>query len=95
MAKYRKVYVGVKVQVDSEGNAKPVSIIWENGEEYLIDRVKYKIPAASLKVGGRGIRYTVIIKGAERHLYDEAKRENGLWKNEQNKSGFCGKFEYI
>ena len=75
MAKYRKVYVGVKVQVDSEGNAKLVSIIWENGEEYLIDRVKYKIPAASLKVGGRGIRYTVIIKGAERHLYDE----EGKW----------------
>lgn len=74
MAKYCKVYVGVKVSVDSEGNTKPTSIIWENGEEYPIDKVKYKIPAASLKVGGRGIRYTVVIKGAERELYNEEGR---------------------
>lgn len=73
--KYEKVYVAVTVKVDAEGNIRPLAIIWEDGEVYEIDRVRYVSPAASLKVGGRGVRYTVVIEGRERYLFDE----DGRW----------------
>ena len=47
-----------------------------NGEVYEIDRVKYCCRAASTKVGGTGLRYTVLICGTETYLVDE---ENGKW----------------
>ena len=49
---------------------------FENGEVYEIDRVKYCCRAASTKVGGTGLRYTVLICGTETFLFDE---ENGKW----------------
>ena len=49
---------------------------FENGEKYEIDRVIQKCRAASTKVGGTGIRYTVQICGKPTFLFDE---ENGKW----------------
>jgi len=37
----------------------------------IIDRLKHKCRAASTKVGGCGIRYTVMIGGHESFLYNE------------------------
>ena len=42
---------------------------------YPIDCVLHITPAASLKVGGRGIRYTAQISGRERCLF----REDDRW----------------
>ncbi len=59
-----------------DGSARPNKITFENGSSYEIDRVKYVCRAASTKVGGTGLRYTVLICGHETYLYDE---ENGKW----------------
>lgn len=72
---YRKVYVTVELLVNPDGSMRPRQMIWENGTAYSIDRILHVTPAASLKVGGRGIRYTVIISGKQRHLFCE----DGRW----------------
>ena len=72
---YEKIYVAVTVKVDAEGGKRPLAIIWHDGEIYKIDRVRYATPASSLKVGGRGVRYTVVIDGKDRYLFDE----DGRW----------------
>ena len=56
----RKVYVEVDVTHKTDGTARPRKIKFEDGEVYEIDRVKYCCRAASTKVGGTGLRYTVI-----------------------------------
>jgi len=61
--KCRKVYVPVNLDVDAEGNIRPRLIRWIDGRGYEIDRLKHKCRAASTKVGGCGIRYTVMIGG--------------------------------
>ncbi|NCC02133.1 MAG: hypothetical protein EOM34_15965 [Clostridia bacterium] len=72
----RKVYVKVNADHNPDGSCRPNSITFENDEVYEIDRVKQKCRAASMKVGGNGIRYTVMICGQESYLFDE---ENGKW----------------
>ena len=66
----RKVYVEVNVTHRPDGTARPCFIKFE------IDRVIQKCRAASTKVGGTGIRYTVQICGKPTFLFDE---ENGKW----------------
>ena len=67
----RKVYVDVILKNDKEGEIRPLSIIFEDDITYEIDRVKSKCRAASTKVGGCGIRYTVMICGKETFLFHE------------------------
>ena len=76
MGNRRKVYVEVEVTHRPDGTARSNLIKFENGERYEIDRVIQKCRAASTKVGGNGIRYTVQICGKETFLFDE---ENGKW----------------
>lgn len=59
--KRRKVYVEVEVTHRTDGTARPNLIRFENGERYEVDRVIQRCRAASTKVGGTGIRYTVQI----------------------------------
>ena len=61
----------VNLDVDEDGNIRPRLIRWEDGRVYEIDRLKQKCRAASTKVGGCGIRYTVMICGHETHLFNE------------------------
>ncbi len=72
----RKVYVEVNATHFEDGTTRPNSIVFEDGQRYCIDRVKQRCRAASTKVGGIGIRYTVVICGRETYLFDE---ENGKW----------------
>lgn len=76
MADRRKVYVEVNVDHLPDGTARPNRIKFEDGNTYDIDRVKYVCRAASTKVGGTGLRYTVMICGTETYLFDE---QNGKW----------------
>ena len=48
-----------------DGSILPRIITWEDGKEYEIDRVLDIRPAAALKAGGAGIRYTVRIQGKD------------------------------
>lgn len=72
---FEKIYVGVQLKVSPDGSVRPLSILWEDGVIYTIDRLRKRVPAASLKVGGRGMRYTVVIDGRDRFLFEE----NGKW----------------
>lgn len=69
--KCRKVYVQVNLDVDEEGNIRPRLIRWIDGRVYEIDRLKQICRAASTKVGGCGIRYTVMIGGQQSYLFNE------------------------
>ena len=57
---FRRVDVGVTLKVSPEGNVRPLTITFENGKTYTIDRLKERKRAAATKVGGTGIRYTVV-----------------------------------
>lgn len=67
----RKAYVSVNVDIDKEGCIYPRFIRWQDGLIFQIDQVLYKCRAASKKVGGGGIRYTVMIREKESYLFHE------------------------
>ena len=66
-----KVYVNVNAQFTESGEVIPKSIIWTDGVTYEINRITDVRRAACLRAGGRGIRFTCIIDGNEKHLYYE------------------------
>ena len=67
----RKAYVSVNLDVDEQGTVYPRLIRWGSGRIFQIEQLKYKCRAPSQKVGGGGIRYTVVIKGKEAYLFHE------------------------
>lgn len=67
----RKAYVSVNLDVDEEVAIQPRLIRWKDGLIFQIDQILYKCRATSKKVGGGGIRYTVMIKGKESFLFHE------------------------
>ena len=69
-----KVYVDVTARFDKDGQVTPVSVTWEDGRRFPVDRVLDIRRAASLKAGGAGIRYTVRILGKETFLFLEENR---------------------
>jgi hypothetical protein len=71
-----KVYVDVTAEFSKDGRLLPVSMVWQDGHVYEIQRVTDIRRAASLKAGGAGTRYTCVIDGRESHLYYE---ENNMW----------------
>lgn len=66
-----KIIVEVIVHVDTVGKITPLTIIWEDGRKIPIDRVIDVRRAASLKAGGTGIRYTCMIQGHQRYLFND------------------------
>lgn len=58
----RKVFVDVTARFE-DGKILPLVLQWEDGREFEIDKVLDMRPAASLKAGGCGIRYTCCILG--------------------------------
>ena len=62
--KRRRVYVTMNVQVSPDGIVRPRSMIWEDGEEYEVDRVKRIVPT------DEGTRYTLMIDGRENTFID-------------------------
>ena len=56
-----KTYVKVTVEYDEEGIITPLSIEWEDGRIYEIDRILDKRKAASTTACCMGITYTVKI----------------------------------
>ena len=51
---YHKVYVEVTVRIHPEGIKRPLTIKFEDGITYTIDRLKARTRAAATKVGGTG-----------------------------------------
>ena len=69
-----KVYVAVVARYSPEGELRPLSVQWEDGRSFSIDRILDVRRAASLKAGGAGIRYTVLIGCRETYLFLEEDR---------------------
>lgn len=69
-----KVYVGVLVEVNVEGQMKPLEVTWEDGRRFTVDRVLDVRRAASLKAGGQGTRFTCMMCGKETYLFKEEER---------------------
>lgn len=70
-----KRYIEVTAAFDTEGNLRPLSIRWDETLTLEIDRISDIRPAASLKAGGAGIRYTCFIRGHQRYIF----YEDGAW----------------
>ena len=66
-----KVYVDVIAQFNSEGVLIPLSLTWEDGEKFDIDRVTDIRQAAAMKAGGQGDRYTIWGRGRQSYLFFE------------------------
>ena len=65
----RKVYVEVTARFNTEGRITPLSLVWEDGTLFEIDKVLDSRRAASLKAGGIGLRYSVQIGKRQSYLY--------------------------
>lgn len=70
----RKVFVDVVVKFTKEGQKIPMTVIWEDGKRFQIDKVTDIRRAASLKVGGQGMRYKCRINGKETFIWLEDDR---------------------
>ena len=69
---YEKVYVGMFLYVDTDGNMKPVALEWTNGERYTISKVIDKRSAPPVHVGSMPtVRYNVLVQGREKVVYYE------------------------
>lgn len=78
----RKVYVKVISQTDEQGNIMPITIIWENDKKYNIDKILDIRRAYAKKVGGIGIRYSIVINGKQTYLF----KDGDKWYVESNES---------
>jgi len=68
-----RVSVAVNCSVDTDGIMIPLSIRWQDGRRWEIERVLHTCRSPDLSF--TGIRYTVLIGGAEKHLY----RDDTQW----------------
>lgn len=78
---YRKVFVEVIVRHTTDGRKIPLSIIFEDGKRYPIDKLCDTRRAACTKVGGTGIRYTISVFGRQTCLFED---ENRWWVEAKN-----------
>lgn len=67
----KRVYVEVLARYSAEGEVEPLSVLWEDGRRFWVDRVLDKRRCSSLKVGGIGMRYSCVISGKTRYLFYE------------------------
>lgn len=72
-----KKYVDVVSLTSADGLVTPQVIIWDDGRRFRVDRVTDRRQAHSLKVGGTGMRYTVLVGGKQTHVWYDDYR--GAW----------------
>lgn len=70
----RRAYVRVVVEYSPEGKIRPLSVEWEDGRRFEVDRLLDVRRAASTRAGGQGMRYTVRILGHETYLFEDEGR---------------------
>lgn len=56
---------------DSGGRLTPLSLKWEDGRIFEIERVLDIRSAAAMKAGGQGDRYTIRVSGRNSYLFFE------------------------
>ena len=70
----RRTYVKVVAEFSPEGKIVPLSVEWEDGRCFSVDRLLDVRRAASTRAGGTGMRYTVRILGRETYLFEDRGR---------------------
>lgn len=70
-----KLYVDVICLYEKSGQIRPLYIVWDGNIKYPIDRITQIVPAATLKSGGAGLRYTCRFGKNMRYLFFE----EGKW----------------
>ena len=75
-----KVYVKVLAEFYEDGRILPLSVIWEDGRKFDIDKTTDIRRAQATKAGGTAIRYTVLINGRQTYLFCD----DGKWFVERN-----------
>lgn len=71
---FRKIFVDVMVMHSKEGTKRPVCITFEDGRKFEIDKVTACRRAAASRVGGTGIRYTIVVGGRQAYLFEDDER---------------------
>lgn len=71
----RKVLVEVTAKFSREGGIKPLSLVWEDGRTFCVDRVIAAERAPARVSALLPVRYTCVISGKERWLYYEPEKE--------------------
>ncbi len=71
----KKVYVDVVARIDIDGFVTPLTVIWENGKRFNIDKVYNVQRAYATKVGGTGVRYEISVLGKRTYLFED----EGKW----------------
>lgn len=69
-----KIFVQITAEHDIDGKVRPLTMKWEDGRVFEIDKILDVRQAPSLKGGGLGIRYTCRIRNKEVCLFDEEGR---------------------
>jgi len=62
-----------------DGSIHPRSFVWEDGSRYKVDKIIDIRPAASLKAGGAGLRYTVRVLGKDVFIFLEEDHGVDRW----------------
>jgi hypothetical protein len=70
-----KVFVEITAKHDIQGNIHPLTVKWEDGRIFEVDRLLDVRKAASLKAGGMGMRYTCRICNKQVYLFND----EGKW----------------
>lgn len=70
-----KEFICVIAEHDVDGSTKPVSIRWNDGRVFSVDRVLDVRQAPALKSGGLGMRYHCRIHGRHVYLFED----DGRW----------------
>ena len=80
-----KVYVDVNVDHLTDGTILPRWFLWEDGRRYDVDKILDIRPAASLKAGGIGMRYTVRVMNKKTFMFLEEYQGANRWFMERRK----------
>ena len=81
-----KVYVHVNTDHLADGRVFPRFIIWEDGKRYKVDKIIDIRPAASLKAGGAGVRYTIRVGKRETYMFLEEGHGVNRWFMERKET---------
>ena len=81
---YKKQYVSVHCIHTKEAHIIPQIIVFEDLTKYEIDKVLDVRKAASLKVGGMGLRYTIKVCGKETFLFFDEHEKKWFVEAKQN-----------
>ena len=70
-----KQVVDMIAKFNQNGDVMPIAIVWPDGKKFTIDKVLDVRRAASLKLGGHGIRYRVRIRDRVIDIFND----DGVW----------------